>query len=413
MAVVDAQPPSRFGHLAKAIGVVLLVAAVVAAILVITAASGPAEPDGSWSAQEGPNPSKLSRGTFSAISCPARRSCVGVGSYGKGPDGPVKLFSSFWDGRRWTTRPMPKPPGEDIVAEAVFCTSIDFCTMVGNFDEIAGKNLSSRGYAELWDGSQWSLNERFSKAAGGSILHDVVCMSPHSCFAIGEQGVDVVLQHWDGSRWSPQKPPLPRNAWAQFSGLSCDGNTCMAVGAYADESFAVHPLAEHWNGTKWTVLSPPEGRELWPNKGGELAEPEIYLSSVSCIAGGCTAVGHATKLVEGKQPALYFSAHWDEDGWSWHELQDRGETKTGLPGVIACSATDSCFTVGSNLHGRTAPYVTHWNGDEWSALQALPLPGKATAAGLSGLSCGQADACTAVGFSTMHKARSNLTERFE
>ena len=78
-------------------------------------------------------------------------------------------------------------------------------------------------------------------------------------------------------------------------------------------------------------------------------------------------------------------------------LNPAGATNTALAGVF-CSSATVCTAVGRSFDaaGTQTAVAESWNGAAWKR-QAVALPGGATGAELSGVSCGPATACTAVG----------------
>jgi hypothetical protein len=94
----------------------------------------------------------------------------------------------------------------------------------------------------------------------------------------------VLIEHWDGTRWSEQPAPAPQNAASSdLANVACASPTrCVAVGSYRNSRDTWLPLVEAWDGTTWSEqsVSLPAGVT-----GGTLA-------GVSCVSGpACVAVG--------------------------------------------------------------------------------------------------------------------------
>ena len=148
-----------------------------------------------------------------------------------------------------------------------------------------------------------------------------------------------------------------------FTGISCAGSQCAAVGFYYYGVSPKNPertLAELWTGTTWRLQQSPDGS----------------LAAVSCAApGSCLAVG---------SPVTADSAgRW------------RVVAKTSDMVAVSCASADACVAVGWAAATRLR-YAT-WNGQTWrtGTMHAPPRP--AEEASVGSVSCASADDCVAVG----------------
>jgi hypothetical protein len=148
-----------------------------------------------------------------------------------------------------------------------------------------------------------------------------------------------------------------------FTGVSCAGSQCVAVGFYYYGVSPKNPertLAELWTGTAWRLQQSPVGS----------------LAAVSCAApGSCLAVG---------APVIA------DSGGRWRVV-----AKTSDMVAVSCASADACVAVGWADATRLL-YAT-WNGRTWrtGTMHAPPRP--AEEAAISGVSCTSADDCIAVG----------------
>jgi hypothetical protein len=122
------------------------------------------------------------------------------------------------------------------------------------------------------------------------------------------------------------------------------------------------------------------------------------LSAISCTSGrACTAVGsHAASL---SSPGFTLAERWNGTRWRIQPtMLPTGAKSAGLSGVSCPSAT-ACTAVGSTpgkAPDTSVSLAEAWNGTRWR-VQAAPAPKGSTSSALFGVSCTSPDACTAVG----------------
>ena len=127
---------------------------------------------------------------------------------------------------------------------------------------------------------------------------------------------------------------------------------------------------------------------------------DSYLQGVSCSSGrACMAVGYVSTgfTDNGTEGITPLAERWDGRSWalSMSQQTSPGGTGAGLNGV-SCSAASACSAVGfTQVSGYEGPedyeLVERWNGSEWTV-------GRFSGAGnLSAVSCASARACIAVG----------------
>jgi hypothetical protein len=88
-------------------------------------------------------------------------------------------------------------------------------------------------------------------------------------------------------------------------------------------------------------------------------------------------------------------------GWSVNAVANpAGASASNLAGV-SCAGANSCMSVGSYTSGGVSATLTErWNGATWS-VQASPNPSGGSNVSLQGVSCPAANACVAVGASSL------------
>ena len=195
----------------------------------------------------------------------------------------------------------------------------------------------------------------------------------------------LLIEHWDGSRWSIQRTPAPVGSMDSFlSEVSCRTRAaCMAVGSFDKRAGgSLFPLADHWNGSRWSIEP--------------IARPELgELQGVSCAAPSvCSAVGD--------RPAGTLVERWSRGKWS---PESTPRASHSLLRAVSCSSSTNCTAVGERppRGGCDAEQlIEHWDGLRWTVEQA-PRLGSCSAetayfgSTLAGVSCASTTACAAVG----------------
>jgi hypothetical protein len=157
---------------------------------------------------------------------------------------------------------------------------------------------------------------------------------------------------------------------ATLTGVSCPASSwCMAVGSYTTRSHVRHPLAQVWNGRTWRVLR-PAGRSL---------------AGVSCTATWfCLATGGPT----GAQ-------RWN--GTTWREIPGPQDAVS----APSCGSRSLCMVLNGTARAGTHGVAESWNGTRWRTwwqdTNVCAQGAKNTPCALTGISCGSAADCVAVG----------------
>lgn len=324
-----------------------------------------------WSVMSTPYPPGLEEGwkedryyaLLAGVSCPSESDCLAVGYY-RGAGTAVEPLAERLEGDEWTMLPVAAPSGAAAGwLTGVSCVSATSCIAVGYDETSAG---AKQALAERWDGSEWSLEPTPEPAgASGASLAAVSCASSAGCTAVGSYetaaGVrETLAERWEGGEFSIQATPDPSGTEASntLAGVSCSSATsCMAIGTHLYKASVGRsteaPLGELWDGSEWSVLSFPAGGS---KKGTDLA-------GVSCAsASACTAVGIDS---DGKAGAKLLGERWN--GTAWHRLKTVGPTEpadwwqeTWLTG-ISCAQADACTAVGNNLSAPKGG-LSYWTG---------------------------------------------------
>jgi hypothetical protein len=201
----------------------------------------------------------------------------------------TSTLTEQWTGSRWKyQRVQPDTPGDGSGAEdaidalgGISCSSSSHCTAVGLAFEDSGCNRCGT-LAERFNGHRWTL-QRPSQADG---LQSVSCPATKLCVAVG----DAAAQVWNGRAWKLRRIPAARGGG--LTGVSCPTRKlCVAVGTARHGRV----LVERWNGSRWSPQSASDPSDA----------THIAVTGVSCpTAGACVLVGsdrtggHTVSLIE-------------------------------------------------------------------------------------------------------------------
>ena len=192
-----------------------------------------------WTIQATPHPAGAAQ--LFGVSCEAASSCVAVGGN----------YSEVWNGAGWSFQPTAGLPAgsQGISLSGVSCTSASVCTAAGSY---FSKNGGPLTLAETWNGTTWQVRHTPNPVrAGRNGFSAVSCTSATACTAAGSDANSDFspsagfAEVWDGTRWSIQKTPSPAGAISSgLLGVSCTASTaCTSVGFYSGLSFSLLTFA--------------------------------------------------------------------------------------------------------------------------------------------------------------------------
>ena len=263
-------------------------------------------------------------GALTGVACSSDTDCAAVGTGGFKP-----TAAERWDGTAWSVvpTPTPVPPWDGLIG--VSCRSTLSCWAVGRYD--SGEADFDAGLIERWNGTRWSVVADAPKN-GGRLrrLVDVTCESANRCFAVGSENYQdfeytMVLEHWDGARWTQVTPKSPVGSRSSYlGGVACASATrCFAAGYYRVKG-KDRSLVEGWDGTTWSQTANQNPANVGYDGFFDIACPGAH---------ACFAVGNS--LVNGA-PVSTLVERWDGKTWSLVPSPNpRGATSSGLVGV-AC-----------------------------------------------------------------------------
>jgi hypothetical protein len=232
---------------------------------------------GSWALDASPYVTGLLRG----VACVTASDCWAVGTNF------VTSVIEHWNGSKWSLASSPKPKTGDLYA--ISCPTLTSCVATGS---AAGKNYTTVPLVESWNGHVWSkVSAPSVKLAqlNTFLLTGVSCRSAKFCVATGPAASadikpfsQILIESWNGSRWSLSKAPVVTASGYtnEGSSVSCPSTKeCWVVGEQFSHN-ALHVLVESWNGSKWSVVRAPN-----PVADDSLAAVTC-LSTTACWAAG-------------------------------------------------------------------------------------------------------------------------------
>ena len=249
--------------------------------------------DGVWTTTE-------TDGGFGSVSCTAPGSCVAVGAISSFVPVIATLSSGSWTSLK---APLPADADKDNLAglNSVSCASAAACVAAGYYELPVNNGVEGdvvEGFTESLKQGKWIADAVPAVKDHGGVenayLDTVSCGDATNCVAAGvsqscncEFGWNYgLLDTLSGGRWSQQTAPLPAatppsdpDVW--LSSASCVESSCTVVGDTKDEPTGViDTLAKG----VWTGLLAPLPKPV-------PSDPTPSLAAVSCVTTGCVAVG--------------------------------------------------------------------------------------------------------------------------
>jgi hypothetical protein len=206
---------------------------------------------------------------------------------------------------------------------------------------------------EHWNGAEWSVSQSAPLSGGGTgdyYLKGVKAFSPDNVWAVGyyldtDYNYQTVIEHWDGSSWTPVTD-LPSGQLYAIDGASSDD--VWAVGTTPDE----YGLTMQHTSSGWAPIS--------------------NTTSAGTVLNGVSEYSSSDLWAVGTGPySRPFSMLSTDNGNSWTVEATPNATTSdyGLTSVYAISTND-VYAVGytSSYTG----WVIHWNGS-WSTASTISL----------------------------------------
>jgi hypothetical protein len=239
-----------------------------------------------------------------------------------------------------------------------------------------GADHRRRAMIESWNGTRWSQAQPAATPSLRDVfLVTVSCATPNSCMAAGvaerAHTRAFLVEHWNGSRWRRQTPPVPSRS-GQLVGpdsVSCPSATvCFLTG-----DFARPTEIERWNGRRWRVSA--------------TLGPGLGLDSISCSSPSACLAGGGSSFDDP------IARSWNGSRWQRAPVPDDQETELSQ---VSCTASTFCLAVGTTYEGDAPGGGAYrWTGSRLNHVAYGAPSGNAT--GLFRVSCASSNSCLALG----------------
>lgn len=274
-----------------------------------------------------------------------------------------------WDGTHWSAVPSPQPGTYTNSLYGVAALSSRDAWAVGADEDLDGSHLGKqKTLIEHWDGTQWKHVSSPNTTAYFNLLQGVAALSPDDVWAVGaatsrfDGSSKVLIEHWDGTRWSMIASPDPGAYTNDLQGVAAfSPGDVWAVGKDANGNAGARTLTEHWNGQHWSVVKSPSigGYDNELRAVGGVSPHDLWAVGLHWEAPGDIVV----TLTE----------HWNGSTWSTVASPNMPGNLNGLSGVAAPATTD-VWAVGFDGSANGA-LLEHWVGTHWSI---VANPGSST-----------------------------------
>jgi hypothetical protein len=270
-----------------------------------------------------------------------------------------------WNGVTWTVVASAPVPATDPNSSTL--NYLNGVTAVSAKDVWAVGGSFSKPLIEHWDGATWRIVPDASPDNAQGTPTAISAASATDIWTVGSGlsngqrgcGLDnsILVEHWNGSRWSNVPFPKPANASFTFSfnSVAADAsNDAWIVGGYETGATKSHaffaPVIEHWDGARWSIVPSPA-----------LSTDRGFLDVTAVHGGPAWVVGQA-ELSNGAGPTVI--EQWNGSQWSAVGSPSPGTLSNELNGVTAISAKD-VWAVGSSAGGTLSE---HWDGVSWKVI---------------------------------------------
>ncbi|HVV15554.1 MAG TPA: hypothetical protein VHH90_00015 [Polyangia bacterium] len=212
--------------------------------------------DGSWTVTDSPN---VGGGDNALASVSGARAddvwAVGQFAPDTNPDITLTLAEHF-DGQAWSVVETPNlgtNHGNALLAVA----ALSGRAWAVGYD--IGSDYLAHSLIEAWDGSAWTVVSHHQPFETEN-LYGVAAVAPDDVWAVGsgrdgEGPFQAVALHFDGHHWRSIPPVDPgRNGNVLYSVAARSADDVWAVGQQIGDAPPDRVLVEHWDGRRWSVV---------------------------------------------------------------------------------------------------------------------------------------------------------------
>jgi hypothetical protein len=172
---------------------------------------------------------------LSGVSCASKTDCVAVGS----DSHTGQPFTATLRAGAWEANPLVVPEnGSDTWSYGVArvsCATSSSCVAVGDREN---KHGVLAPLVSTLQGSAWTFSTLKRLTAGNGNLADVDCLTTENCFAIGNQGAQVLTEGLHHGSWRGAIHATTASTY--WNEVSCRESTCEAVGDHSGTTTKGH-----------------------------------------------------------------------------------------------------------------------------------------------------------------------------
>ncbi|HLX39872.1 MAG TPA: hypothetical protein VKR42_05040 [Ktedonobacteraceae bacterium] len=337
---------------------------------------------GSWSIDLSPSPYRFSD-YLNGVSAISATDVWAVGYGQKSMVGNTLTLTEHWDGTSWNVIPSSKsrPIDGDLLSVAAVSTNDVWA-------------VGAEGLNALiihWNGKNWKM---ITNPGKGTLL-GVTAISASDIWAVGTSNGGTLIEHWNGTNWSIVPSPAiispASTTYTLASVTAISAKDVWAVGyiyTVSGPNYTNQTLIEHWNGSKWKIVQSLN------------RTTQDTLTSVTAVsAGNVWAVG-----ISGLHPTQTLTENWNGSQWSIVASSNPSGIQSYFKGAVAVSASN-VWAVGGYLPSSTLePLIEQWNGTQWNV---VPSPTVGTRDNeLDGVAATSDNHVWAVGYSQNHNGGS-------
>jgi hypothetical protein len=221
----------------------------------------------------------------------------------------------------------------------------------------------------------WSGLQPVSPGTGDDQLNSVTVLSPCNAWAVGDSGIQTLIEHFNGASWKVIASPITLGTLTGVRARSA--SDVWAVGSYPALGRS-NTLILHWNGHGWKQVASPD-----PGSSSSLAAVRVTTRSNAWAVGRFTSDGAIKTLV----------LHWN--GRSWTKQTSPSPGQRNLLNAVAATSASNAWAAGTLVKGgKTQTLTLHWNGHSWKQVHS---PDPSADAFLNGLGASSATNVWAAG----------------
>jgi hypothetical protein len=303
----------------------------------------------------------LKNSQLSGVAAISARDVWAVGATGE------NSLIEHWDGTSWR---VVDSPGNGAVLSGVSGASSKDVWAVGSLND------GGDSFIEHWNGASWEVTSGprlvdTGITGGVNALSDVAVISARNAWAVGENGPETLVEHWDGARWTIVASPNGQYVSSLLSVVARSPRDIWAVGESEQYNGgnANQALVEHWDGSRWRLIY--SAKQV----------PAVFTDVTSISGNDVWATGgsgYPASSRLGQWPLLArmpLLVHWDGRRWQVVPSPNPPQSDDHSLAALASLAPNDIWAVGSrHTKQGTKVLIAHWDGRRWKLIQDASLP---------------------------------------